>query len=177
MRTHRQGCDAPCTTRCSLATRPVTAAGSGCSASRPSATGPTSCAPSVAPSSSPTNGSRRSGNSCATRPRSSPCSMKRSQHEHSTSGSRSSTAKTCGGTRSRASPDCSTTRSSQHPARLRPVTGSDKPTVAAPVDFPTTEPAETTVAPAAGQHTEEILLELGYDWAGIGDLKDDNVIP
>ncbi|GAH87156.1 unnamed protein product, partial [marine sediment metagenome] len=32
-------------------------------------------------------------------------------------------------------------------------------------------------APELGQHTEEILLELGYNWGQIQRLKDNNVIP
>ena len=32
-------------------------------------------------------------------------------------------------------------------------------------------------APELGQHTEEILLELGYSWDDIAKLKDEKVIP
>ena len=32
-------------------------------------------------------------------------------------------------------------------------------------------------APEMGQHTEEVLLELGYDWEQIAALKEQNVIP
>ena len=31
-------------------------------------------------------------------------------------------------------------------------------------------------APELGQHTEEILLKLGYDWQYISDLKDEQII-
>jgi crotonobetainyl-CoA:carnitine CoA-transferase CaiB-like acyl-CoA transferase len=31
-------------------------------------------------------------------------------------------------------------------------------------------------APELGQHTEEILLELGYSWENIGKLKEQKVI-
>jgi crotonobetainyl-CoA:carnitine CoA-transferase CaiB-like acyl-CoA transferase len=31
--------------------------------------------------------------------------------------------------------------------------------------------------PELGQHTEEILLELGWDWPRIGQLKSAGVIP
>ena len=32
-------------------------------------------------------------------------------------------------------------------------------------------------SPECGQHTEEVLLELGYDWTRIGTLKEAGVIP
>lgn len=44
-----------------------------------------------------------------------------------------------------------------------------------PVEFDGT-PCDTTPAPEAGQHTEEILLELGLDWDRIGALKRAGVI-
>jgi crotonobetainyl-CoA:carnitine CoA-transferase CaiB-like acyl-CoA transferase len=49
--------------------------------------------------------------------------------------------------------------------------------VASPVDFSGTPWAPASTAPELGQHTEEILLELGYDWEKIGALKEHNVIP
>jgi crotonobetainyl-CoA:carnitine CoA-transferase CaiB-like acyl-CoA transferase len=49
-------------------------------------------------------------------------------------------------------------------------------TVAPPVDLErcVLDPAEP--APEVGQHTEEVLLELGYDWDGIGRLRDHGAI-
>jgi crotonobetainyl-CoA:carnitine CoA-transferase CaiB-like acyl-CoA transferase len=33
-----------------------------------------------------------------------------------------------------------------------------------------------TKAPEIGEHTEEVLLELGYEWGDIARLKDEGVI-
>ena len=49
--------------------------------------------------------------------------------------------------------------------------GTETPVVAAPVRFSAT-PAEIRAdVPELGQHTEEILLELGYTWDDIGELS------
>ena len=37
--------------------------------------------------------------------------------------------------------------------------------------------AEVGAAPELGQHTEEILLELGFDWGEISALMERRVIP
>jgi crotonobetainyl-CoA:carnitine CoA-transferase CaiB-like acyl-CoA transferase len=49
--------------------------------------------------------------------------------------------------------------------------------VATPVDFSDTLWAPAGASPECGQHTEEVLLELGYDWERIGALKEEGVIP
>lgn len=49
--------------------------------------------------------------------------------------------------------------------------------VATPVDFSETTWAPGGAAPECGQHTEDVLLELGYDWERIGELKERGAIP
>lgn len=48
--------------------------------------------------------------------------------------------------------------------------------VSAPGKFSRTPGCVRTAAPAAGQHTEEILLEEGYSWEEIATLKEDGTI-
>jgi crotonobetainyl-CoA:carnitine CoA-transferase CaiB-like acyl-CoA transferase len=48
--------------------------------------------------------------------------------------------------------------------------------VTTPVDFKQNPASIRSPAPELGQHTEEILLELGYDWPEIGQLKENKVI-
>jgi len=49
--------------------------------------------------------------------------------------------------------------------------------VASPADFYGTPWKPRRYAPELGQHTEEVLLELGYDWEQIVALKEAGVIP
>ena len=49
--------------------------------------------------------------------------------------------------------------------------------VASPVDFAGTPWAPRAMPPEFAQHTEEVLLELGYDWDQIIGLKDAGAIP
>ena len=59
------------------------------------------------------------------------------------------------------------------------VPGPDGPTpmIATPADFTDTPQAPRGAAPELGQHTEEVLLELGYDWDRIVALKENGTIP
>jgi crotonobetainyl-CoA:carnitine CoA-transferase CaiB-like acyl-CoA transferase len=59
-----------------------------------------------------------------------------------------------------------------------PVDGSDPiDMVASPVDFAGTPWSARAMSPEFGQHTEEVLLELGHDWDRIIELKDLGAIP
>jgi len=49
--------------------------------------------------------------------------------------------------------------------------------VAPPADFSGTPWQAKGLPPELGQHTEEVLLELGYDWEGIVALKERGAIP
>jgi crotonobetainyl-CoA:carnitine CoA-transferase CaiB-like acyl-CoA transferase len=53
----------------------------------------------------------------------------------------------------------------------------DVPTVNTPVDFFGTPAAPRGISPELGQHTEEVLLEMGYDWEAIVTLKERGAIP
>jgi crotonobetainyl-CoA:carnitine CoA-transferase CaiB-like acyl-CoA transferase len=55
--------------------------------------------------------------------------------------------------------------------------GTTAPGVASPVDFSDTRWSPGGPAPECGQHTEEVLLELGYDWEAIAGLKERGAIP
>jgi len=49
--------------------------------------------------------------------------------------------------------------------------------VNSPVAFSQTPSSPSMPPPLLGQHTENILLELGYNWDDIITLKDKEVIP
>ncbi len=55
--------------------------------------------------------------------------------------------------------------------------GTQIPGVASPVDFSVDRWAPQGPVPEVGQHTEEVLLELGYDWEAIAGLKERRAIP
>jgi formyl-CoA transferase len=54
--------------------------------------------------------------------------------------------------------------------------GAKMKMVNTPVNFHGKPASIKGPAPELGQHTEEVLLELGYDWEEIGTLKEDGVI-
>jgi crotonobetainyl-CoA:carnitine CoA-transferase CaiB-like acyl-CoA transferase len=56
-------------------------------------------------------------------------------------------------------------------------TGETVRMVSSPVDFSHTPWEPRGPVPALGQHTEEVLLELGYDWDRIIELKEAGAIP
>jgi crotonobetainyl-CoA:carnitine CoA-transferase CaiB-like acyl-CoA transferase len=59
-----------------------------------------------------------------------------------------------------------------------PIDGADPiDMVATPIDFTGTPWSPRSTAPEFAQHTEEVLLELGYDWDRIIELKDLGAIP
>ncbi len=51
------------------------------------------------------------------------------------------------------------------------------PVVTTPADFTDTPQAPRGAVPELGQHTEEVLLELGYNWDQIVALKERGAIP
>jgi crotonobetainyl-CoA:carnitine CoA-transferase CaiB-like acyl-CoA transferase len=55
--------------------------------------------------------------------------------------------------------------------------GSTQQMVSTPADFSGTPWQPQGMPPELGQHTEEVLLELGYDWDGIIGLKERGAIP
>lgn len=58
-----------------------------------------------------------------------------------------------------------------------PTEGGEAEMVATPVDFGQTQWSVASAAPELGQHSEEILLELGKSWEEIAALKERGVIP
>jgi len=57
-----------------------------------------------------------------------------------------------------------------------PVTGKAR-LLNSPVQFSDTPARIKSVAPTVGAHTEEVLLELGYTWEEMAELKEQGVIP
>jgi formyl-CoA transferase len=55
--------------------------------------------------------------------------------------------------------------------------GASARMVSPPVDFASTPWKPRAPVPEPGQHTEEVLLENGYDWEKIAKLKEQGIIP
>jgi crotonobetainyl-CoA:carnitine CoA-transferase CaiB-like acyl-CoA transferase len=55
--------------------------------------------------------------------------------------------------------------------------GTTARSVSTPIDFSATPWSVSGPPPELAQHTEEILLELGYDWERIGALRERGAIP
>jgi crotonobetainyl-CoA:carnitine CoA-transferase CaiB-like acyl-CoA transferase len=49
--------------------------------------------------------------------------------------------------------------------------------VANPIKLSKTPTTVKSLGPAYSEHTEQILLELGYTWEDIAQLKQENIIP
>ena len=60
---------------------------------------------------------------------------------------------------------------------VAPVADGEAEMVASPADFSATPWMPSRPAPEFAQHTEEILLEIGYDWDAVATLKGEGVIP
>ena len=55
---------------------------------------------------------------------------------------------------------------------LEDIDGETKRVVGSPIRMSATPTEPSVAAPELGQHTEEILIELGYTWEQIGELRD-----
>ncbi|MBW2285190.1 MAG: CoA transferase [Deltaproteobacteria bacterium] len=49
--------------------------------------------------------------------------------------------------------------------------------IASPAKFSKTPRSIRATAPEVGQHTEEVLLEIGYSWEDLNELKEKGFIP
>jgi crotonobetainyl-CoA:carnitine CoA-transferase CaiB-like acyl-CoA transferase len=59
---------------------------------------------------------------------------------------------------------------------MHPILGETS-IVSSPIKFSVTPAYIRSTAPQTGEHTEEILQEMGYDWDRIGVLKEGGIIP
>ena len=59
---------------------------------------------------------------------------------------------------------------------LEDSSGNIKRVVGSPIKMSGTPSVASAEAPELGQHTEEILLELGYNWEEISELRETSAI-
>jgi crotonobetainyl-CoA:carnitine CoA-transferase CaiB-like acyl-CoA transferase len=62
-------------------------------------------------------------------------------------------------------------------AEFKHPSGKDMKLVNSFAKFSETPASIRGAAPEFGQHTEEVILELGYNWEDIANLKEQGVIP
>ena len=55
--------------------------------------------------------------------------------------------------------------------------GTTVRSIASPADFERNAAVPSAPVPEIGQHSEEILLELGYDWEQISEFRESGVLP
>ncbi|HUI25193.1 MAG TPA: CoA transferase [Candidatus Kryptonia bacterium] len=60
--------------------------------------------------------------------------------------------------------------------RVADAAGVESPVLKSPIGFSRSQTSLRLAAPEVGQHTEEVLLELGYTWEQVAELKEQGAI-